>query len=131
VEGERDKDRRQMADTNRSKKRRAGETIKSTREGKGRARDRERDTEYGTGKDAGKCTDNLRTLKITFRNCYYIIIVIIFFVIYLSLIDEREAENSRGHSGRERKEQRKDAGTPSKGRETIWESARTATTTLK
>ena len=79
MEGERDEDRRQMADTNTSKKRNAGKTIKSTLERKGRARDGERDTEYGIGKDTGKCTDNLRTLKITFRNCYYITIVIIIF----------------------------------------------------
>ena len=51
MEAERDEDRRQMASTNRSKKRNAGETIKSTREGKGRVRDGERDTEYGTGND--------------------------------------------------------------------------------
>ena len=62
MEGERDEDRRQMADTNRSKKGKAGKTIKDTREGKGRDRDGERDTDYGTGKDTGKCTDNLRTL---------------------------------------------------------------------
>ena len=121
MEGERDEDRRQMADTNRSKKGKAGKTIKTTREGKGRAGDRERDTFYGIGKDTGKCTDNLRTLKITFRNCFYITIIIIFVVIYLSLIDEREAENSRGHSGRERKE----AGTRSTGWEITRESTRT------
>ena len=62
MEGERDEDRRQMADTNRSKKGKTGKTIKSTREGKGRARDGERDTENGMGNDTGKCTDNLRTL---------------------------------------------------------------------
>ena len=79
MEGERDEDRRQMASTYRSKKGKAGKTIKTTRDGKGRGRDGERDTEYGIGKDTGKCTDNLRTLKITFRNCYYITIVIINF----------------------------------------------------
>ena len=39
--------------------REAGETIKTTREGKGRARDGERDTEYGMGNDTGKCTDTI------------------------------------------------------------------------